>query len=60
MNMTASVDSFDKFKLFRIIHESTSAKGYFPQIEVIPAGCRAGERGTHVLVFSDIKRKVLQ
>ena len=43
MNITTSVDSFDKLKLFSgVSHESTSTKRDFPQTEGVPHAADSG------------------
>jgi hypothetical protein len=52
MNMTTSIDSFDKFKLFSgVADESISTKRYFPQTEGVRTCCRLWQRSVHLQAF---------
>jgi hypothetical protein len=60
MNMTTSVDSFDKLKLFSgVADESTSTKRYFPQTEGVRTCCRLWQRSVHLQAFWDFQRNLL-
>jgi hypothetical protein len=60
MNLTTSVDSFDKLNCFPgVVYKHTSAKRHFPQTEGIRPCCWFWQRGFYLQTFWNFKRNLL-